>query len=306
MSRNVALYVALRLARVVLPSLPLPVAYRLADITGRCAYLLLARPRTGILSNLAVVTGEATTSPAVRALAQTAFATDARNWVDTLRIEDMSEQAILDAVEIEGWEHVPAALAQGRGLVLLVLHLGNVDLVGQVVVARGFGLTIPVERMEPPCLFDMLLAQRRSKGINAVPVDRAPREMLAGLRRGEIVAVAGDRGDGRRTTVDLFGHPASLPSGAVALARRTGAPLLVGAAVREGDGRFRAFVSAPVPIQSGGRPDEDDRENAQRVAVLLEEAIRRAPGQWLAFTPIWPEGAANSAATMRHTSGAAL
>ena len=66
------------------------------------------------------------------------------------------------------------ALASAAGLTnLAVLHLGNFDLVGQALAARGYRVTVPVERIRPEVLFDMLTNQRRKHGIRLVPAENA-------------------------------------------------------------------------------------------------------------------------------------
>lgn len=304
---NVALYLALRLAGVLLPLLPLQFAYGLASLAGWSAYLLFPIPRRQIVRNLSIVLGSPANSPLVRRAARTAFQNDARNWVDTLRIGRVSLADIERTLEIEpgGWERLVTAYEQGKGLILVTLHLGNYDLVGQLIALRGYALTVPVEHMRPPALYDFLTRERRSQGINAVPVERAPRALLRALRAREMVAIAGDRtAAGRRIEVELFGHTAALPRGPVSLARRTGAPVVVACGVRRGAG-YSGIVSDPVPIQQTGDAGADDRENAQRLARVFEEVISRFPDQWLVFDNPWRDGS-KPVATMLQTEEAAV
>lgn len=308
MWRNVGLYVALRIASVVVPILPLRVAYALACTAGNCAYCLLSGPRTAIRRNLAQVLSEAPDSPNVRRRARRAFQNDAKNWVDTLRIARLTNQEILASVDVHGWKNVEGAVSGGKGLIILTMHLGNFDLVGQVVVARGLRITVPVERMRPQRLYHLLTQGRRSKGLNAVPVDQAPRQMIRALRAGEVVAIAGDRqASGRSTAVELFGRRTSIPQAPLSLARHSGAPILLGVGIRREDDRFDGFATAPIDLQRTGDSRLDDQENARRLVHTMEEFIHRFPDQWLVFSPVWPdEGPRNPAASIEHQSQAAV
>jgi KDO2-lipid IV(A) lauroyltransferase len=304
---NVALYLALRLAALLLPLLPFRVASALASVAGWCAYLLFPIPRRQISRNLSIVLGAPASSPLVRRAARTAFQNDARNWVDTLRIGRIQLEDIERALEIEpgGWERLVAAHEEGNGVILVTLHLGNYDLVGQLLALRGYALTVPVEHMRPPALYDFLTRERRSQGINTVPVEQAPRALLRAIRAGEMVAIAGDRAAaGRRVEVQLFGHTAALPRGPVSLARRTGAPVIVACGVRR-DGGYRGIVSDQVPIQRTGDAEADDRENAQRLAGVFEDVISRFPDQWLMFDNPWRDGSKH-VATMLKTEEATV
>lgn len=302
MTANLLLYVLLRLARVGLRFIPLRLAYLLADLVGLLAYLAVPKARRGISRNLSVVTGQPVQSRTVQRLARDAFANDAKNWVDTLRIDRVSGEELEAISEVEGWDRLGAALDEGRGVILVTAHLGNFDLVGQLLITRGYRLTIPVERMRPPALFDLLSAERGSKGIRIVPVEEAPRALLRALRAGEIAAVAGDRAAGGKTVqVQFFGRPTQLPSGAASLARRTGAPVVIGLGLRLPGGRFQGFVSHRVEMERTSDPVSDDAANTQRVAETLEGYIRRYPGQWLAFSPLWPQPDKTARVTMNNT-----
>jgi KDO2-lipid IV(A) lauroyltransferase len=299
---NTALYLALRAARAVLPVLPLSVAYRLADLAGLLSFLIVHDARRAIRGNLAVVTGQPAGSRLVGRLARDAFANDAKNWVDTLRIHRVTEEELVQAVSVHGWDRLADAAAADRGVILVTMHLGNYDLVGQLITAKGLKLTIPVERMRPPALFDLLMAERRSKGINVVAIEEAPRAMLRALRSGEVVAVAGDRNiSGRTVDVEMFGRTTAIPRGPVSLARRTGAPLLLGVGIRLPSRLFQGFVSEPIEIATTGDAEEDDRANAQRLVREMEGMISRFPGQWLVFTPVWPDSGKEATLTVEHT-----
>jgi KDO2-lipid IV(A) lauroyltransferase len=290
MDRNRVLYLLLRCASFLVPFLPLTVAYALAAATGRLAFHLVPGARRSICENLSVVLSESADSRRVRRAAITAFQNDARNWIDTLRIGHLRRDDILKAVTVDGWHHLDGALAAGKGAVLVTLHLGNFDLVGQVLVARGLEVMVPVEHMRPPELFDFLVRQRVSQGINLVPVERAPRAMIRALQAGQVVALAGDRNSvGRVEWVDFFGRPAPLPRGPVSLARHTGAPLLIGFGVRVQGSQYQGFVTPPLDLVTSSDVAATDHENTQRLAHAFEPHIKRYADQWLVFTPMWPQ-----------------
>jgi len=308
MSRNLALYLALRLASGVVPYLPLELCYRMAAVIGNCAYLVLPGPRAAIRANLARVLHMSPESREVKTKARQAFQNDAKNWIDTLRISAVSDEDMINSVQVEGWEHMEAAIRGGRGVIMVAMHLGNFDLVGQYMAIRGGRLTIPVERMQPEQLFTFLLELRGSKGINVVPIDQAPRAMVKALKAGEIVAIMTDRNlAGHGIQVEFFGAETILPRAPVSLARHTGASLLVGGAVRVARGKFLGFVSAPVPIVQSGNAARDDRDSLRRLATIMEEYIGRFPEQWLMFTQLWDNRTdANLTGTIKQQKEAAV
>ena len=115
-------------------------------------------------------------------------------------------------------------------------------------------------------------------------------ELLDALRRGEFVAMQGDRPRTGAGSIDatLFGGPSPLPPGPAALARLADVSLLPVFALREGRRRQRAVFRRAI-----GVPRTDDRAAGlaailQRAAASIEWAIRRAPHQWFCFKRLWP------------------
>jgi lauroyl/myristoyl acyltransferase len=77
--------------------------------------------------------------------------------------------------------------------------------------------------------------------------------------------------------------------------------VLVGLGVRLPGGRFQGFVSGPVEFERTSDAAQDDIANTQRVVKVLEGYIRRYPGQWLAFSPLWPGPDKTATVTMNNT-----
>jgi KDO2-lipid IV(A) lauroyltransferase len=169
-----------------------------------------------------------------------------------------------------------------------------VDYVVQWLVLQGYCVHTAMERLRPRRLFDLVRRQRESVGLQLHPAEPgALGALTAALRRGAVVALVADRDvSGSGQPVEFFGAPARLPTGAVLLGLRTGAPLVPMFAYRLHDARL--FVSArPAVILTRTRALRDDLQQGVHVlARLLEEGIARAPEQWVVFEPIWKDGAA--------------
>ena len=85
--------------------------------------------------------------------------------------------------------------------------------------------------------------------------------------------------------VPFFGHPASSAPGPAAIALKTDAPVVLIAARRittpQGRVRHRVEIQPPIPLIRSGDRERDLLENTARFQLAGEEAIRRAPAQWL-------------------------
>lgn len=282
-------YYLFRLLSFLVPLLPVSLAYWLADCTGELGYAIGRRARANVESNLRHVLGPQTKPEQLRALAREAFRTQARNYLDLFRIPRLKLAEVDRLVEVEGWERWQEALAQGKGLIVVAAHLGNLEIVAMKAVVRGYAVTLPVEPLKPPKLFDLVLRLRRSQGLNVVAADEtALKAIFRALRRNEVVALGADRDIlGNGVEVPFFGQPALLPPAAALVALRTGSPILPVRSSRRPDGGYAAYVAEPIWLRPSGDRQRDVREGTARMAATLEEFIGAQPGQWVMFEDVW-------------------
>jgi lauroyl/myristoyl acyltransferase len=270
-----------RAAERILPRMPRTLIGPFAEVVGTLAYLAVPRARRAVRANLAVIRpGRGT-----KALARRVFVEQARNYVEIFSIPRIDPQQLLAAMRTDGWEHVAHAYAQGKGVIIASAHLGPVSVVGQMLLAHGYtvALTVEIETSE----FQRAVNRARgSVGLQLVPTSSA-RGIFRVLRDGKVLGILADRpvtGVGER--VEFFGREALLPSAAVVLSMRTGAPLVPSFAGRQG-GVLTATFESPLEIPNTGDRSADVREGVQRFARVLERYVRAAPGDWTVFEDVW-------------------
>jgi KDO2-lipid IV(A) lauroyltransferase len=228
----------------------------------------------------------------LRRAVQESFDSYARYWLESFRLPHLSKAAVERGMRVEGYRHVENGLESGKGVILALPHLGGWEWAGRWLAHRGHGLTVVVERLDPPELFDWFADLRAKLGMNVVPLGAdAGREVAAALRRNEIVCLLSDR-DIQRTGVDVefFGEVTTLPAGPAMLGLRTGAPILPTAVyfTDHTDGHL-GVVRPPVVLErSGDGLRADVVIGTRALAIELEHLIRRAPHQWHMFQPNWP------------------
>jgi KDO2-lipid IV(A) lauroyltransferase len=228
------------------------------------------------------------------ALVREVFFHGALNYWDILAIPRYGREQILRLVTMHGKEHITAGLRGGNGVILAGAHLSSVSLVGQIIPAHGFIVTSMLEPIQPPRLFNFFAQRREGQGNRMLPASAATlRELLAALRRNEVLGIVTDRDiTGNGPFVDFFDAPARFPDGLPALSVRTGAPILPSVAVRHPDGTLDAIIEAPLPMPHTGNAKRDIFELTQAMARRLEYHIANHPEQWTVFQKRWPARAA--------------
>jgi Kdo2-lipid IVA lauroyltransferase/acyltransferase len=222
------------------------------------------------------------TEPEVTRIARASYASLGRTTIETALLPTYSREQVRELVErTEGWEHVERALAEGRGVMFVTGHLGNWELGGSYVAARGVPLEAVARRMENP-LFDAYLNEtRRRIGMTVIHDADAVRRVPRAMREHHGVAFLVDQGAvGLASTwVPFFGRYAKTPRGPAVFALRLRAPLLFACALRQPNGRFVLHIE-PVPVESTGTLDADVDRIVASYTSTLERWVRRAPEQY--------------------------
>ena len=133
--------------------------------------------------------------------------------------------------------------------------------------------------------------RRDGDGLRFVPREH-PRigvALVSALRRGEIVAMQGDRAIGTRghATIPFFGRPAWFPLGPFVLAAAARVPVVAAFCVLGPTRRYTVRLEPPIHVERGAE------EAAARTWVAsLERVVRDYPTQWFNFFDVWSPFAA--------------
>jgi KDO2-lipid IV(A) lauroyltransferase len=270
---------------------PGPIAGATASMMGFGASVANAERRAMIQRHLRRVNPKVS-SAVLRVQTQGAFDSYARYYVESFKLPTMSKRSVERGFTKEGYQHIVDGLAQGNGVILALPHLGGWEWAGRWMTDQGHRLTVVVEPLEPPELFQWFVDLRQSLGMTVVPLgDGAATAVMKALKANEVVCLLCDRDLERNgVEVEFFGERTTLPAGPAMLGLRTGAPVLpTGVYFTPRYNGHHAIVRPPVPAtRLGGGLRDDVTRVTQSLARELEFLIRRAPEQWHLFQPNWP------------------
>jgi predicted LPLAT superfamily acyltransferase len=192
----------------------------------------------------------------------------------------------------DGEKHLRDALAEGHGVLLLTAHFGNWEAAGQLLSRVNVPINVTGFDKEPPEIRALLTSASQTK-FRLLPLTGSPTDIIplvAALRRGEIVAMLGDRAYGSPSArIPFLGGTASFPIGGYVMAAIAGAPLMHAFSLREAGGHYRFFGFAPEHLELPARHERDAylKNCAARFATNLESMVKRDPLQWYNFFPFW-------------------
>ena len=276
-------YLCYRACTAFVSSLRLVWAYRLGQAAGLFAYLLLWPYRRLARANLTLAYGDQLSRAEIRRLTRRHFMQLGANLLSAVKASTISLDHLRQVAFVEGLPIIQDAFARGKGVVIVISHIGNWELFAEL------------SQFLPGCRFSTVYQPLGNRFIEAhVQRSRTRRGVVlfnrksgfngptAFLRAGGAVGVlvdqhAGDSG----VWSPLFGRLASTSNLAALLALRTGAELVPIAVHTIGPARWRVVVSAPMARvdAASGAPLEVSRLTAE-INQVLEKQISAGPADW--------------------------
>jgi KDO2-lipid IV(A) lauroyltransferase len=218
----------------------------------------------------------------VQATARAAYESLGRTTIETAILPRYEKDTILELFNpCPTWNVVEEAMAEQKGVILVAGHLGNWELSGAYLAARGIDLEVVARQQENP-LFDGYLTRTRHRiGMKVIYDGDAVRRVPRALRNKAMVAFVTDQGAAglASTWVPFFKRLAKTPRGAATFALRLGSPVLFLVALRQLDGSFTAHFER-VPVQLTGDKNADVDKIVADYTAVLERWVRKAPEQY--------------------------
>ena len=274
----------------VVRRMPEKSAYAMFDRIADTMWSRQGKDVTRLESNLRRVVGPDVTDGELRVLSREGMRSYFRYWCDAFRLPSWSLEKIMSSIVIHDGHYLSDALAEGKGAVVALPHMGNWDHAGAWACIEHGGVVSVAERLQPEDLYEKFLEFRRSLGMDIIPLTggEPPFPYLADrLREGKLVALLGDRDlSNNGVAVKYFGSRAKMPAGPAALAVDTGAALLTADLFfRDGKNHVR-FLPPVVPPAEGERSRRIFR-TVQLLADCYEQAVSTHPTDWHMLQRVW-------------------
>jgi Kdo2-lipid IVA lauroyltransferase/acyltransferase len=287
--KNSVVYTAVRAANGLLAPLSLEQALALADHIGDFVYFALPKTRRLALKHIDLALGDSFPATARRRIVRAAFRNMARCFCEVAKFDAIRAQ-LDDYVEVEGWEHLQAGLAEKQGVIAITGHVGNWELLAAYCALKGAPVAAIARRIYEPRINQLLVDFRLHNGVQTILRESptASRDMLRVLRSGGILALLIDQ-DTRvpSVSVPFFGRMARTPAAAAALALRRELPVLPAFAQRRPGGGHRLTF---LPLIRATRTGDRRRDVAALTGVfnqILEERIVKNPAEWVWWHRRW-------------------
>lgn len=260
--------------------LPLPINHVLGASLGLIYVLFPSRDRHVVWVNLSIAFPKKSTWQ--RLLLSVSFFMELGKTLTELGIIWLGEpERLLSLIKgVEGQAYMDAALARGKGVLLLTPHFGAWEMLG-LYWSHQMPMTILYQPPEQVDLAPFVRQARERMGATLVPTDiSGVRALLAALKKNQLAGILPDQdpGDNGGVFADFFGKLAHTMVLAGRLANKSDASVLFTICERLPWGRgYRMHL---LPCDDAVH-DKDPFTSATAMNHSLEACVRVAPAQYI-------------------------
>ena len=204
-------------------------------------------------------------------------------------LPQITKENIHQWVDVEGLENYQAAIAKGKGVLSIVAHFGNWELMTIAVPICLQPMYIVYRPLDNPVIDNMVEYVRTINGNVMIPKGGTGKRIMKLLKQNHTIGILSDQNVSARegVFVDFFGRPACTGVGLAVLALRSGAPVLPMFMARQKSGKYKFILKPLVEISRTGDYEADLLENTQRFTKVVEDIVREYPDQWFWIHQRW-------------------
>ncbi|WP_269219659.1 lysophospholipid acyltransferase family protein [Brevundimonas vesicularis] len=216
-------------------------------------------------------------------------------WDQTGRT--FAELAVMDhltpeggRVEVVGMERLHALRDSGKPAVLISGHLANFEVMAAVIMAAGVPCQVTYRAANNPYVDALIRQSRERYGIRLfAPKGDGTRELMAGMKRGDSIALLVDQKYNQGPEVEFFGQPVNASPGAARLALKFDTVMLPLSVVRLPGVRFRVTAHEPIVVNQSDDKAADTLAGIQAANRFVEDRVREHPVDWFWVHKRWPD-----------------
>lgn len=263
--------------------LPRPLARAAGIVFAWTVYLLHFRLRQVGMRNLALAFPERSKGERARIL-RGEFTSLGRQLAEVCKLPRYTAENVDEVVVYDGFENYERALARGKGVLFLTGHIGGWELSAFTHSLHGHPVHIVMRPMDNVYLDRLIRRYRTLHGNKTVDKDDSVRGLLAAMKQGETVGILMDTNmtPPQGVFVDFFRIPACTATGLARIALRTDAAVVPGFTLWDpGLGKYRLRFDPALELIRTDDNEADVVANTQLFTKVIEDYVRRYPGQWL-------------------------
>ena len=269
-------YLSIRSIGFPISLLPLKIIHLMGKGIGMIAYYTMTRYRKRTFSNLCLA--ETLAIKDLKKTAKRSFQSLAITILEYAKFARIKKTK--DIVVCENPQVAEQVLKQGTGVIFFCAHQANWELLFLEGTQRMAGIAVgrPIKNT---FLYHWIVSIREKFGGMIITPKETMKEGLRVLKKGKFLGIVGDQAlPESHYPFDFFGRRAWTTPAPAILAYRTRCPIIV-ATIKRSNGKYSIHYSNPIWSNPKRKMEEEIHRMMKQSLLILEEAIRKKPDQWL-------------------------
>jgi len=199
-------------------------------------------------------------------------------------------ERISEIVAVDGLENFLLAERAGKGVLVLTGHFSAWEVAPFAQARFGYPLSFLAREVDNPKVDALVNSYRTFSGNKPIEKNQSARAVLRVLGEGGTVGILADQNTivEEGVFVDFFGTPACTTTGIARMALHTGAAVVPGYILWDaGAKKYKLRFDPAVELSRTGNSELDVKENTARFTRLIEDVVRKNPGQWVWVHKRW-------------------
>ena len=264
--------------------MPLRLRWAVGAMLGWLWFDVLKIRRFTILKNLTIAFPEKSKEERLR-LAQASMKNVCYNFIEVCLMAKLDQKWLEKQTCFHGMENYEKALNEGKGILMLSLHLGNGDLGIAAMGLKGIPLNVISKKFKNKFLNQFWFGVREKKGTKFLEAHgrSLPFEILKACKQKQSVVFVIDQFMGKPYGIEtrFFGRKTGSAYGLSLFALKTEAPVLPVYTYRDAELKAHVVFEPAVPFEKIEDRDLQIAHMTQRYNDEVEKIVRKYPEQWM-------------------------
>ncbi len=270
-----------RVASFFTSLLPLNFSLFLGRRLGDLIYFVDRKHRAVAYANIKKTVADNLDCTCAAGITRRTYQAFGQNLVEISFIPRINKQYLEKYIHIQNRNYADEAFRRGKGVIFLIVHEGNWELSNIICANLGIPFVLFVRDQGFPRLNSLLNTYRLKQGAKIVHKDAGVRELIEVLRSNQSVGMTVDQGGRTGRGVDFFGKDASMSTGAIKLALKHDCAIVPIYYTRIKGPHTKLILDQVFTVTRCGDPEQDLRQNLQRLISVYEKYLRQYPYEYL-------------------------
>jgi KDO2-lipid IV(A) lauroyltransferase len=261
--------------------LPLNFSLFLGRRLGDLIYLFDRRHRALAYANISKTVADNLDCASSARITRKSYQAFAQNLMEISFIPRINKQYLQKYIHIENKGYIREAFNRGKGVIFLIVHEGNWELSNIICANLGFPFILFVRDQGFPRLNALLNAYRLKQGAKIIHKNTGVRQLIEVFKSNQSIGMTVDQGGKKGQLVNFFGKEASMSTGAVKLALKYDCAIIPVFYTRVKGPYTKVILDQVFTVTRSADPQDDLRQNLQRLISIYEKYIRQYPYEYL-------------------------